>query len=562
MRVHLEQSVREAVTEAVRSGALPEPQEPVEDWGFERPADPAHGEWTSTVAMKGARTFRMPPRAIAEAIVAALPDDPAVAEVSIAGPGFINFCLTPAALMSVVKRVRENPETYGRVDDGADRSINVEFVSANPVGPLHVGHGRWAAIGDSLCNVLEYAGWDVTREFYINDAGVQMDTFASSIELRYRELAGEDVDLSEIGYGGSYIIDLAEELFAEHGSGLLDMPETERHVLIREAGYERMLAHIEKTLLEAGVPFDVWTSERTLHEPGADGETAITRAFARLREAGLLFEEEGALWFRSTDFGDDKDRVLVKADGSYTYLAADIAYHNDKFERGAERAIDIWGADHHGYVARMKAACSALGHEGKLEVLLGQLVNLFSGGEAVRMSKRKGTMVTFDELLEEVGRDAARFILVARSLDQEIDFDIDLAKSRTSENPVYYVQYAHARICSVMRKAAAERGVDEAALLAGSVDVSLLTDPSEADLARKLDSFPEVVAGTAHAMAPARLATYATELAAAFHQFYTRCHVITEDAALTDARLALCDATRIVLAKTLSLVGVSAPESM
>ncbi len=608
MRTRIAALVAQGLSSAQQAGDLPVFE--AGDLGIERTGDSAKGDWTSTVALRCAKAARRAPKDVAAAVAAHLPADPDVAGVEVAGPGFLNFRLTPAAVAGVFGQVRREGASFGRSDAGAGRSVNVEFVSANPVGPMHVGHGRWAALGDSLCNVLSFAGWDVTREFYINDAGNQMNVFASSIEKRYRQICAlvadgatadeacaaleadrlaalDDPDgerpethrltddfTGELGadsYGGTYIVDAARAFFDEDGASDLDLSQEERLLAFRERGYATMLANIKEVLARCGCEFDVWFSERTLHAAGPDGATAVTRAFDQLDAAGELYNLEGARWFRSTDFGDDKDRVLVKGDGSYTYFAADIAYHADKLARGFDRLVDIWGADHHGYVPRMQAAVAALGREGALEVLLGQLVNLLRNGVPVRMSKRRGTMVTFEELLDEVGRDATRFILLSRSSDQEIDFDIELATRQSSDNPVYYVQYAHARICSILRRAAdceqmRGRETDMDALADGVVgadpDLGLLTNPAELALARHIAHFGELVAGCAKDLAPFRLTHYATELAAAFHVFYTNCHVLTDDPELTRARLAACDATRRVLAQTLALIGVSAPQSM
>ena len=528
--------------------------------------------------------------------------------VEAAGPGFLNFSLAPEAICGVFGQVIREGADFGRCNDGQGKKVDVEFVSANPVGPMHVGHGRWAALGDSMCRTLEFCGWDVTREFYINDAGNQMNTFARSIEKRYRQIVelvagGKTVDealetleadrvaalddadgtldthpltddfAGELGgdaYGGSYIWDIARVFYDQDGTAPLDMSVEERLHDFRERGYQAMLANIKDVLAQCGCNFDVWFSERTLHTPDEQGKTAVTRAFDKLRAADKLYEAEGALWFRTTDYGDDKDRVLMKSDGSHTYFASDIAYHSNKFDRGFDRLIDIWGADHHGYIARMQAAVEAMGHKGQLDVPLGQLVNLLRAGKPVRMSKRKGTMITFEELLEMVGRDATRFTLLSRSSDQEVDFDIDVVTRQSSDNPVFYVQYAHARICSILRKAAEQAGIADTsdldatahALIGDDPNLALLTDPAELALARHLAHFGETVAGCAKDLAPFRLTHYATGTAAAFHGFYTNCHVLTDDAELTRARLAACDAARRVLAQTLSLIGVSAPVSM
>ena len=606
MRARIAGLVSCAIAQAQAAGELPEFE--VSDFGIERTNDAQKGDWTSTVAMRSSKAAHRAPRDIAAAIIAHMPADEAVVSVEAAGPGFLNFSLAPEAICGVFGQVIREGADFGRCNDGQGKKVDVEFVSANPVGPMHVGHGRWAALGDSMCRTLEFCGWDVTREFYINDAGNQMNTFARSIEKRYRQIvelvasgktvdealetleadrvaALDDVDgtldthpltddfAGELGgdaYGGSYIWDIARVFYDQDGTAPLDMSVEERLHDFRERGYQAMLANIKDVLAQCGCNFDVWFSERTLHTPDEQGKTAVTRAFDKLRAADKLYEAEGALWFRTTDYGDDKDRVLMKSDGSHTYFASDIAYHSNKFDRGFDRLIDIWGADHHGYIARMQAAVEAMGHKGQLDVPLGQLVNLLRAGKPVRMSKRKGTMITFEELLEMVGRDATRFTLLSRSSDQEVDFDIDVVTRQSSDNPVFYVQYAHARICSILRKAAEQAGIADTsdldataqALIGDDPNLALLTDPAELALARHLAHFGETVAGCAKDLAPFRLTHYATGTAAAFHGFYTNCHVLTDDAELTRARLAACDATRRVLAQTLSLIGVSAPVSM
>ena len=606
MRARIAGLVSCAIAQAQAAGELPEFE--VSDFGIERTNDAQKGDWTSTVAMRSSKAAHRAPRDIAAAIIAHMPADDAVVSVEAAGPGFLNFSLAPEAICGVFGQVIREGADFGRCNDGRGKKVDVEFVSANPVGPMHVGHGRWAALGDSMCRTLEFCGWDVTREFYINDAGNQMNTFARSIEKRYRQIVelvagGKTVDealetleadrvaalddadgtldthpltddfVGELGgdaYGGSYIWDIARVFYDQDGTAPLDMPVEERLHDFRERGYQAMLANIKDVLAQCGCNFDVWFSERTLHTPDEQGKTAVTRAFDKLRAADKLYEAEGALWFRTTDYGDDKDRVLMKSDGSHTYFASDIAYHSNKFDRGFDRLIDIWGADHHGYIARMQAAVEAMGHKGQLDVPLGQLVNLLRAGKPVRMSKRKGTMITFEELLEMVGRDATRFTLLSRSSDQEVDFDIDVVTRQSSDNPVFYVQYAHARICSILRKAAEQAGIADTsdldatahALIGDDPNLALLTDPAELALARHLAHFGETVAGCAKDLAPFRLTHYATGTAAAFHGFYTNCHVLTDDAELTRARLAACDATRRVLAQTLSLIGVSAPVSM
>ena len=616
----LEQLIRAALASAQAAGDLP--QFDVADVGLERPADTANGDWSSTVAMRSAKLARRAPRQIADAIVSHMEADASISKVEVAGPGFINFYLSAASNNEVFRTVREQGADYGRSDVGGGQKVQVEFISANPVGPMHIGHGRWAALGDSLCNVMEHAGYDVEREYYINDHGSQMDVFGSSIAVRYLQLAelvGQGKTLDEAcnalyddreafveesaaadeqgrepdparypyiaafnealggnAYGGDYIIDLARRFYEMDGDSLVSATDDERCASFRERGYLMMLDSIRETCHEARCDFDVWFSERSLYVPDEDGKDAVHRAFDKLAEMGHTYTtDDGALWFRSTSFGDDKDRVLVKSNGEYTYFASDVAYHWNKFQR-VEHVIDIWGADHHGYIKRVDSACEALGYPGQFEVLLGQLVNLLRNGEAVRMSKRKGTMVTFDELLAEVGCDATRYTLVSKSSNQMIDFDIEVVKRQDNTNPVYYVQYAHARICSILRKGAgvgvdegASLGMDEVARRACSdtYDLGLLTDPSELALARKLSEFPGLVAGCARDRAPFRLTHYAEDLAATFHGFYQQCQVLPSEGrpveeGLSRARLAAVDATRIVLATTLRLIGVSAPQSM
>lgn len=609
----LENLVRNALKSAQQAGDLPEFE--VKDLGFERPADTSNGDWSSTVAMRSARLAHTSPRSIAQAIVAHLPQDPGISKVEVAGPGFINFYLSAASNNEVFRTAREQGMDFGRSNEGKGLKTQVEFISANPVGPMHIGHGRWAALGDSLCRVMEHAGYDIEREYYINDHGSQMDVFGRSVSKRYLQLfslvkkgksldeaydaliadrkafvADEDDtapethpfqnefmhDLGEDSYGGDYIIDVALHFAREDGDSWLAKSTDERVASFRERGYQLMLASIRKTCHDARCDFDVWFSERSLYQKDADGKDAVDRAFAKLDEMGYLYRtDDGALWFRTTDFGDDKDRVLIKSNGQYTYFASDIAYHYNKFQR-VDHVIDIWGADHHGYIKRVEAACTALGYPGRFEVLLGQLVNLLRNGVAVRMSKRKGTMITFDELLDEVGPDATRYTLISKSSNQVIDFDIEKVKEKSQDNPVYYVQYAHARICSILRRAAGvtkeeadELGMAEVGRRAvgPDYDLGLLSDPAELALSRKVAEFPGLVAGCARDRAPFRLTHYAEELAGEFHSFYGRCQVLSSegreiDPQLSHARLAACDAVRSVLALTLSLIGVSAPTSM
>jgi arginyl-tRNA synthetase len=567
--------VEGAIKAAIEDGSLS--LESVPDAGLERPRDPEMGDWASTVAMRCAKAAHKNPREIANIIVEHIADNDLIANVEIAGPGFINIKLANGALYDVLREVRAEGYDYGRgeIAEG-QRKVNLEYVSANPTGPMHVGHGRWAALGDSMARIMRHAGYDVTEEFYVNDHGVQMDVFANSIVVRYQQILGVDVEMPEKCYGGAYIKDIAQSIIDRDGDKWLEADAEERHVEFREFGYKAMLDRVKNTLDGFGNHMDCYFSERSLYVPDEDGKTAVDRALEAFRAKGFIFEKDGATWFRSTDFGDDKDRVLIKENGEMTYFMSDCAYHYNKVQRGYDHLIDIWGADHHGYVKRCEAMLAAWGYPDKLEVVLGQLVNLLRGGEAVRMSKRTGEMVTFEELIEEVGVDATRFLMLSRSSDQPIDFDIEVAKKQDSTNPVYYVQYAHARICSILRKAAVSCGVcvdvdaaaacdldDLAAKLApADVDLSPLKEDSELALMRKMADFPEFVQLAARDRAPFRATHYAAELAGLFHQFYTNCHCICDDKDLTAARLALCDGARLVLALTLSLVGVSAPQKM
>ena len=573
LREQVEKVVDAALSAAVADGSLPLEEVPAA--ALERPRDAANGDWASTVALRAAKAAHMKPRDVAEVVVSHLPKNDLIASTEIAGPGFVNIRLTNAALAGVIAEARREGMDFGRGEAPANAGrINLEYVSANPTGPMHVGHGRWAALGDSMARVLRHAGFDVSEEFYINDHGTQMDNFGRSVSVRYEQLCGRDVPMPENCYGGAYVIDIAREILDADGEKWLDVPEEERVVAFRERSYAEMLEHNKAVLSGFGTTFDTWFSERTLYVPDEDGKSAVDRALEAMDAKGYVFQKDGATWFKSTAFGDEKDRVLIKENGEFTYFLSDVAYHYNKIQRGFTHLIDIWGADHHGYVKRCQAMLAAWGYEGALEVVLGQLVNLFRDGSVVRMSKRTGEMVTFEELIEEVGVDATRYLMLSRSSDQPIDFDIEVAKKKDATNPVYYVQYAHARICSILRKAACEG--DLAAAEAGDitfnelaertvgadVDLSPLCEESELALMRKMGDFADMVAQAAADRAPFRLTHYAQDLAALFHQFYTNCHVLADDEATRRARLALCDASRIVLALTLSLLGVSAPEKM
>lgn len=569
IRESLESVLYQALKAAVEAGELPLNEIPQPS--LERPREEGHGDWACTIAMRLAKAAHMNPRAIAQAIVDHLPENNLVESFEIAGPGFINLTLTNASFQAVVSEARQQGSDFGKSELSEPCKVNLEYVSANPTGPMHVGHGRWAALGDAIARVMRHAGYSVDEEFYINDQGNQMNVFGNSVVVRYQQLLGQDVEMPEACYGGAYIKDIAQAIIDADGDKWLDANEDERLVAFRERGYAMMLDSVKDTLSTFGNNFDTWFSERSLFVADENGETKQQRAFDVMNEKGLLFEAEGATFFRSTDYGDDKDRVLVKANGDLTYFMSDVAYHYDKMQRGYDHLIDIWGADHHGYIQRCKAMMAAWGYPDALEVVLGQLVNLLRDGEPVRMSKRTGEMVTFQELIDEVGVDATRYLMLSKSADQAIDFDIEVAKKQDSSNPVYYVQYAHARICSILRKASGARGMNVesagieeivAELGLDDIDLSPLAHESELALMRKMADFSDLVAGAARDRAPFRLTHYAQELAGLFHSFYGNCHVLGEEESVEKARLALVDSTRIVLALSLDLLGVSAPERM
>ncbi|UCG39758.1 MAG: arginine--tRNA ligase [bacterium] len=476
-------------------------------------------------------------------------------EVKVAGPGFINLTMSPAFWIGTLRSVLREGGDFARTDVGKGRRVQVEFVSANPTGPLHVGHGRGAALGDALANVLSYAGYEVQREYYINDAGNQIQTLGLSVYARYLQACRRDVPFPEEGYKGDYIRQIAGQLIEEQGDRYLEMPEEQAVEEIAVVAAGAILEDIRQDLEEFGVRFDRWFSEKRLLEEGA-----VQATLAELEKSGHTYSHEGALWFRSTDMGDDKDRVMVKGDGSLTYFASDVAYHREKYQRGFHRVVDIWGADHHGYVARMKAAVQALGRQwDDLQVLLIQLVSLSRKGVPVAMSTRAGEFVTLRQVREEVGRDAARFIFLTRKADSKLDFDLDLAKEQSNDNPVYYVQYAHARICSILRNAG-ERGVDLPD--PEDVDLMLLQLPEERELIRYMAALPDVVEGAAVSLEPHRLTTYLRDISTILHNYYYHHRVLADDVQLTASRLALMLGVKTAIGKALELLGVSAPERM
>lgn len=586
MKNQLTRLVKNALERLRQDGTLP--TEAMADIQIERGRAEGHGDYSTNIAMRLARAARCSPRELAQSIAAKLASHQYIERVEIAGPGFINFFLSPAAAFAAVHDISEAGERYGLSRVGADRRILLEFVSANPTGPLHVGHGRGAAFGAALANLLMSAGFQVQREYYVNDAGRQMDILAVSILLRYLELLGEAVRFPDNGYRGEYIRQIACDLQARFGARfrlagdelMRTLPpdasqggDQETHVdallqrakaLLGEAAYleiqqlglQSILTDIREDLAEFGVSYDNWFSERSLLTSGA-----VERAIERLQARGHLYSRDGALWFRSSAFGDEKDRVIRRSDGQLTYFASDIAYHLDKLERGFDGAINVWGADHHGYVARMKAALGALGYDPeRLEVRLVQFAILYRGAERLSMSTRSGEFVTLRALREEVGNDAARFFYVMRKPEQHLDFDLELAKSQSADNPVYYIQYAHARICSVMRQLS-ERGWQHDPAL-GFETIERLVETHERQLLAQLGRYPELVETAALAHEPHQIGHYLRELANAFHTYYNAHPFLVDDAGLRNARLNLILATRQVLRNGLSMLGVHAPQSM
>ena len=622
----IEELVRAALAAAQEAGDLSAFE--LDDCAIERPADTSHGEWTSTMALKSAKLAHCAPRKIAEAVVAHMPEDPAIEKVEIAGPGFINFYLSVAVKNAIFGEAREKGMDFAKSNVGGGLKTQVEFVSANPTGPMHIGHGRWAALGDSLCRVMDHAGYDIQREFYINDHGSQMNTFGNSISTRYMQLAdiiakqGVDIDeahklliadrdafvadendehpethpyqdnfaetLGKDSYGGDYIIDEAAEFWRTDGDKWVEADPQERMESFRERGYVKMVDNMRDLCHAVNCDFDRWYSERSLYVKDTEGETAgtsaVDRAFEKLDKMGYLYTKDGALWFRSTDLGDDKDRVIIKSNGDFAYFAADIAYYWNKRHRAvdpADVAIYMLGADHHGYIGRMMAMCAAFGDEPgvNMQILIGQLVNVMKNGKPVRMSKRAGNVVTIDDLVEAVGVDAARYSLARTDYNTSVDIDLDLLTSHSNENPVYYVQYAHARSCNVDRNAAA------AGIGTEGADLSLLDTEADGEVLAALAQWPATLALAGDQRAPHKVAHYLEDLAGAYHKWYNVERVVPM--ALTDpeerlddaarealriaknpeparaaARLKLNDAVRTVIASGLDLLGVTAPDKM
>jgi arginyl-tRNA synthetase len=546
---------RDALVRAARSGAVDLDPSGVPEPALERPRLAEHGDWATNVALVLAKAAKAPPRAVAEAMVAHLELPDWVAGVEVAGPGFVNVRLDQRWFAGLVRRVLAEGDTFGAVDLGHGERVNVEFISANPTGPLHVGNARLAPTGDALANLLTVTGHKVEREYYINDAGGQYDRLGASVEAAYLSLLGRPAEPPADGYKGDYVADLAVELQAEQGDAPADLDPAERRARITEWAFRRMLDGIRQTLARLDIEFDVFFFEHTLHESGA-----IAEAIEDLRERGVVEERDGAVWLQTTRFGDDKDRPLVRSNGAPTYFGADAAYYRDKRRRGFDRLIFLWGADHHGYVPRMRAVVRAFGDpDDTAEFHISQLVSLVRAGQPARMSKRAGEIATVDDLLDEVGKDAFRYTMLRFALDTPIEFDVEAVTRQSMDNPVYYVQYAHARISSVLRQG---RETGFTPLPVEEADLGLLRHPMEAALLRRLAAFEELVLVAASQRAPHRLTRYAEDLAAAFHRFYAECRVLSDDHALSSARWWLVNATRQVLANTLGLIGVDAPERM
>ncbi|MCB2166042.1 MAG: arginine--tRNA ligase [Deltaproteobacteria bacterium] len=554
MKSNLKQIVREAAQRAHAQGHLPSDDFP--DVEIEEPKNETHGDFSTNLAMIMAKAQKMAPRKIAEILQPYLEEAAAwIQKTDIAGPGFINFFIASDAWGPVLTTIHAANDRYGASAIGEGRKIQVEFVSSNPTGPLHVGHGRGAAVGDSVARILAFSGYDVQREYYINDSGRQIRTLGLSVLLRYRALFGESIDFPETCYQGDYIIEMARALKDQQGDRLLSQSEDEAVTICARYAAGLIIEGIRQDLLDFGVSFDQWFSEQSLYDSGR-----VDTCIATLREKKQVYEKDGALWFKSTDFGDEKDRVVVRNNGITTYFASDIAYHQEKFERGFDRVIDVWGADHHGYIPRMKAAVAASGvNPENFQVILVQLVNLLRGGAPVAMSTRAGEFVTLQDVVNEVGSDAARFLFLTRHYDSPLDFDLEVAKQKSNDNPVYYVQYVHARIASICRKA--EIDLPEGAPLDPQA-LAALTDPEDVQLIKQLNRYPDTVQTSARFMEPHRVTFYLMTLAGAFHSYYNRQRVLTDDPITTKGRLYLVTAVQKVIRNGLALLGVSAPDHM
>lgn len=522
---------------------------------FEIPRDERLGDLSTPVSMSSAKVLRKPPREIAESIISSFRGMDILESVELAGPGFINFTFSRQFIWSELKRLLKERESYLRSDIGRGRKVQIEFVSANPTGPLHLGHGRGAALGNALSNLLKAGGYDVEREYYINDAGRQVRLLGLSVFARYQQLLNIDYPFPEDGYRGEYIEDLAKDAIRENGERFKGKDFDDVRDLFIDFSYKRMMEEIKRDLVDFGVVFDSYQSERSLYDEGD-----VEKSIEDLKKRGYIYEKEGAIWFRATAFGDDKDRVIVKREGDFTYFASDIAYHRKKIEKGFDEIIDIWGADHHGYIPRIRAVIKAFGYpDDQLRVLLVQMVTLLRGGKPVQMSKRAGEFVTLREVIEEIGADTTKFIFLTRRSDSHLEFDLDSVKKQTAENPVFYVQYAHARINSIFSYAA-EKGIDIERL--SEADLSVLDSEEEIRIIKKLLYYPLIFEGAVRSHEPHRITFYLQELAGLFHPYYNRYRIVTEDTGVSLARLALCEGIRIVLREGLGILGVSMPERM
>ena len=554
MKQKIKNLILTAVENAHEKRDLPSAELP--DIEVDEPKVKAHGDFSSNIAMVMASAQKMAPRKIAEAIISHMQDPQELIEkTEIAGPGFINFFVKPAAWHPVLREIHEADTRYGAIDIGKGQKFQVEYVSSNPTGPLHVGHGRGAAVGDAVANILAFCGYDVQKEYYINDSGRQIRTLGQSVFLRYQELFGQKIKFPDECYQGDYIRDLAASIRKRKGEALLSEPEQDAIMECARFAAGKILDGIREDLKLFGVEFDCWFSEQSLYDSGR-----VDEILDNFRKQQIIYEKDGALWFKTSEFGDEKDRVVVKANGETTYFASDIAYHQDKYDRGFERVVDVWGADHHGYIPRMKAAVEASGHRrDQFDVILVQLVNLLRGGRPVAMSTRAGEFETLRDVINEVGRDAARFIFLSRHYESALDFDLEVASQKTNDNPVYYVQYVHARISSIVRKGN-ERGVSE--ILWDDEAIALLQAPEEIDLIKALARYPDVLAGSAGSMEPHRVTYYLMDLASAFHTYYNKHRVLVDDPLLRCGRLNLVLAVQKVIRNGLTLLGVSAPDSM
>ena len=552
MKETVTQGIKAALAAAVSAGDLPDGEYP--DVLLEVPPQKEFGDFATNIAMQSARIAHKSPRMIADVLLKHL-DAPWLEKAEVAGAGFINFFLKHDIIYDTLCHILEQGKQYGQAPLRAEDTVQVEYVSANPTGPLHVGHGRGAAYGSALVNLLRAAGYNVQSEYYINDAGNQMNNLAASVNARYLELLGKKAEIPENGYHGADIIDTARAIIEQDGDKYLQMDEKDRLEFFKNRAYEEKLKALKRDLENFNVTYDKWFSERTLHPE------AIKKACETLKGSGNMYEKDGALWLKSTAYGDDKDRVVIRDNGVPTYLAADIAYHKNKYERQFKKLINIWGADHHGYVARVKAAMAALGLDpNQLEILLLQMVSLFRNGELVKMSKRTGQAITLNELIEEVGTDAARYFFIMRSLDTQLDFDLDLAKSHSNENPVYYIQYANARIFSIYKQIAENGDVFD--MTWKNTKWDKLKEERELALIKKMAAYPEEIRKAAADRAPHRIAHFVYEMAGLFHAFYNNCHIIQTDKELEEARLALVTAVQITIANCLAVLGISAPETM